>query len=46
MIDLEYSLIIEATKEPDFLDSILLICRAFPELAIPLKTVFTRQNGG
>jgi len=45
MIDLEYSLVIEATKEPDFLDFIPPTCQVFQALDIPSRIVFTKRNG-
>jgi hypothetical protein len=46
MIDLEYSLIIEATKEPDFFGFTSLICRVFQVSGIPSRIVFIKRNGG
>jgi len=46
MIDLPYSLIIEATKEPDYFGFFLQSLRASRASATPLRTACIRQNGG
>ena len=46
MIDLKYSLVIEATDDPNFSDFILPIWKVLPGSVIPLKTASTKRNGG
>ena len=45
MIDLTYSLIIEATEDPDFSGFIRKGLKVLREWVIPLRTAYTRRNG-
>jgi hypothetical protein len=46
MIDLKYSLVIEATDDPSFFGSIRRNLKGSPGSVTLLKVVFTKQDGG